>query len=112
MTIGSISAIVVAILHYVFGLAESVGWAKMSKGFGYSKEQTKTTASLALNQGAYNAGFATLLLWAVFTANTATVIALLIFIVAMAVVGGVSVKPTIFAVQGVPALIALGLNLM
>jgi len=55
---------IVVALHLVFALAESVGWSQMARSFGYSREDTETTRALALNQGAYNAGVALLLAWA------------------------------------------------
>ena len=63
--------------------------------------------TLALNQGAYNAGVAVVLAWALATGRTDTAAALLVFVVAMAAVGAASVRWTIFVVQGVPALLAL-----
>ena len=105
--IAAITAWIVVVLHVVFGLAESVGWDQMARRFGYGKKETDTTRSLALNQGAYNAGVAALLGWALVTGHDATVIALLVFVIAMAVVGALSVRWTIFVLQGVPAVIAL-----
>lgn len=110
--IAAITAWVVVALHLVFALAETVGWTQMARRFGYSKEQADTTRSLALNQGFYNAGLAGVLGWALATGHSATVIAMLVYVVAMAVVGAVSVRWTIFAFQGVPALIALGFALL
>ncbi len=100
----------VAVLHVLFGLAESVGWSKMARRFGYDAQATETTRSLALNQGAYNAGIAGVLGWALVTGDGPAVTALLLFVVAMAVVGAVTASWQIFLVQGVPALLALGLR--
>lgn len=104
------AAWLVAVLHVLFGLAESVGWSKMARRFGYDQKATETTRTLALNQGAYNAGIAVVLGWALVAGHGATVTALLVFVVAMAVVGAVTASPTIFVIQGVPALAALGLR--
>ena len=98
---------IVAALHVVFGLAETVGWSAMAARFGYSKERTEATRPLALNQGFYNIGVAALLAWALLTGQPATVFALLIFIVAMSLVGAFSVRWTLFVLQGVPAIAAL-----
>ena len=68
--------------------------------------------ALALNQGAYNAGLAGVLAWALATGRTDTAIAMLVYVVAMAIVGAVSVRWTIFVVQGVPAVIALAALLL
>ena len=105
--LATVFAWIVVGLHVLFGLAESVGWSQMARRFGYSREATETTRALALNQGAYNIGFAAVLAWALVTGQGPTVIALLSFITAMAVVGAVSVRWTIFLIQGVPAVVAL-----
>ena len=105
--IATITAWIVVVLHILFGLAESVGWSQMARRFGFNREATEITRSLALNQGAYNAGLACVLAWALVTGQAATVIAMLAYVVAMAVVGAVSVRWTIFVIQGIPALIAL-----
>lgn len=97
----------VVLLHLVFALAESVGWSTMAARFGFDAEATEITRSLALNQGAYNAGLAVVLGWAAATRRSDTVLAMLIYVVAMAVVGALSVRWTIFVIQGLPALIAL-----
>ncbi len=110
--IAAVTAWIVVVLHLVFGLAESVGWDQMARRFGYNKEKTEITRSLALNQGAYNAGLATVLAWALLTGQAATVVAMLVYVVAMAIVGAVSVRWTIFVVQGVPAVIALAAALL
>ncbi|MFK8000492.1 MAG: DUF1304 family protein [Polyangiales bacterium] len=102
----------VIVLHVLFALGESVGWNAMAKRFGYKPEAIVATKVLALNQGAYNAGFAALLAWALLTGQGATVIALLCFIIAMAVVGALSVRWTLFVAQGVPAVAALALTLL
>lgn len=103
---------IVVVLHVVFGLAESVGWSQMARRFGYSPEATEQTRRLALNQGAYNAGLAGVLAWALASGHGATVTAMLAYVVAMAVVGAASVRWTIFVVQGVPALVALAATQM
>jgi putative membrane protein len=103
---------VVVVLHVLFGLMETVGWKGMARRFGYTSEQTQATKMLALNQGFYNAGLACVLGWATATGQGATVLALLLYVVAMAVVGAASARWTIFLIQGVPALLALGALLL
>lgn len=105
--VATVLAWVVVALHLLFGLMESVGWSQMARRFGYNREKTELTRSLALNQGAYNAGLAVVLAWALLAGQSATVIAMLAYVVAMAVVGALSVRWTIFLIQGVPALLAL-----
>lgn len=106
------TAWIVVALHLVFALAESVGWSGMARRFGYDAKAVETTRALALNQGAYNAGLACVLAWALIAGHGATVAALLAYVVAMAVVGGVSVRWTIFVIQGVPAVLALAARLV
>lgn len=106
-----IASMVVAGLHVVFAAAESVGWSAFARRMGYDAARIEATRALALNQGAYNLGIAAVLGWAIATDALPTVKALLVFIIAMAIVGGLSVRWTIFVVQGVPAVLALGLLL-
>lgn len=108
----TVTAWIVVALHVVFALAESVGWSQMARRFGYTPEQTETTRRLALNQGAYNAGLAAVLGWALLAGQGATVVAMLAYVLSMAVVGALSVRWTIFVLQGIPAGIALAAALM
>ena len=105
--LATIPAWTVVALHVLFGLAESVGWSGMARRFGYDREKTEITRALALNQGAYNAGLAGVLAWALVTGRTDTAVAMLVYVLVMAIVGAASVRWTIFVVQGVPAVIAL-----
>lgn len=105
--LATIPAWTVVALHVLFGLAESVGWSGMARRFGYDREKTEITRALALNQGAYNAGLAGMLAWALVTGRTDTAMATLVYVLVMAIVGAVSVRWTIFVVQGVPAVVAL-----
>ena len=102
----------VALLHFGFLYMETLGWDKMARRFGQSPEATEITRPMALNQGFYNAGLASVLLWALLTGAQATVIAMLLYVIAMAVVGAASVNKRIFIIQGVPAVLALGATLL
>ena len=99
----------VAVAHVWFMVLESVLWARPfgRKTFGMTREQADATKVLALNQGLYNGGVAALLLWAAFDHQYPTVDALLIFLIAMGIVGGLSAKPIIIVFQAVPAAAAL-----
>lgn len=105
--VATVFAWIVVALHVLFALMESVGWSKMARRFGYNREATEITRTLAMNQGAYNLGFAALLAWALVAGHGATVIALLAFITAMAVVGALTASWTILVLQGAPAIVAL-----
>lgn len=106
------TASLVALLHLGFFYMETLGWKTMARRLGRSAEYAETTRVLALNQGFYNAGLAGLLIWALATGAQATVIAVLVTIIAMALVGALSVSGRIFIVQGVPAVVALGAALL
>ena len=99
----------VAVAHVWFMVLESVLWARPfgRKTFGMTREQAESTKVLALNQGLYNGGVAALLLWAALDHRYPTVDALLVFIIAMGVVGAISAKPIILVMQSVPAAAAL-----
>jgi putative membrane protein len=104
----------VAFLHTFFMLLESVLWTTPygRKVFAQTPEGAEATKVLALNQGLYNGGVAALLGWAALTHRSDTTVALLVFIMAMGIVGAISAKPTILFFQAVPAGIALALTLM
>ncbi|MFT5681505.1 MAG: putative membrane protein, partial [Myxococcota bacterium] len=55
---------------------------------------------LALNQDAYNAGLAVVLGWALVTGRPDTAAAMLLFVLAMSIVGALSVRWTLLVVQG------------
>jgi putative membrane protein len=107
----SVATLLVAVLHVAFAAAESVGWAAFARRLGYDDARIAATKPLALNQGAYNFGVAAMLVWAVATGSWPAAQVLLLFIVAMSVVGALSVRWTIFAIQGLPALAALAFTL-
>ena len=99
----------VAVAHVWFMVLESVLWTMPfgRKTFGQTREDAEKTKVLALNQGLYNGGVAALLLWAAFDHRFATVDAILVFILAMGIVGGITAKPIILAFQALPAALAL-----
>jgi putative membrane protein len=106
----------IAAAHLWFLALEMFLWEKPLglKVFAQSAEQARTTAVLAANQGLYNGFLAAGLIWAVL-APPALGQPLKLFFLGCVVVagayGGYSAKPTIFFVQAVPALVALGLVL-
>ena len=106
-----LSGVVVG-LHVLFAYMETRGWSQMARRFGMNAEQTEATRALALNQGFYNLGLALVLCWALVDGHTETVMAMLIYVIAMAVVGAVSVSKVILLIQGVPAVLALVLWLL
>ncbi|MEQ1570092.1 MAG: DUF1304 domain-containing protein [Myxococcota bacterium] len=101
----------VAILHFGFFALESVLWTAPTgrKVFGLSAADAETTKVLASNQGAYNAMLAVGLLWSSAVGNFGANAFLLVFVILMGAYGAATVKPRIFLVQSVPAIVALGL---
>ena len=99
----------VTVAHLWFMVLEALLWTTPfgRRTFGQSREDAEKTKVLAMNQGLYNGGVAALLAWAALTHHGATVDALLVFIIAMGLVGGVTAKPIIIAFQAVPAALAL-----
>ena len=109
MNLATFAVILVAALHVVFFILESVLWTspKVRRAFGNTAETAEATRVLALNQGFYNLGVAVLLLWFHAAANVAAVAGVLVFIAAMGVVGAVSASRAIIVLQTLPALVAL-----
>lgn len=111
-TAALVMSVIVAILHVLFMLMETVGWTKMGRRFGFSKEEVQTTKMMAANQGIYNGAVAATLLWALATGNNPAVLAMLVFVIAVGIFGALSVSITILVVQALPAAVALVLHLM
>ena len=111
-TAALVATLGVAVLHLLFLAMETVGWSKMARGFGYKRDEVELTRTLAANQGFYNGGVACLLVWAALTGQAATVTALMLFVIAMAIVGAITAKWTILVIQGAPAALALALHLL
>lgn len=105
------TSLLVAALHVGFFYLEAVLWATPTgqRVFGQSAEQAQATRVLAMNQGFYNLGVAALLGWAALAPNEGAAVALLAFLVAMGVVGGLTASRSILALQAAPAAVALGL---
>jgi putative membrane protein len=86
------------------------------KTFGLSKEDAETSKTLAANQGLYNGFLAAGLVLSFLVQNANTAFTLQIFFlscVALAgLYGGITAKMSILFMQGLPAMIALGLLLL
>ena len=108
MEIATAAIILVAILHIVFFILESVLWTapKVRRIFNNTEEEAEATRIPILNQGFYNLGAAIMLLWFLHTDNTPAVMAVLLFLTGMGLVGGLSAMWTIFLIQMLPALAA------
>lgn len=108
---------VVALAHFVFMKLEMLDW-QTPKGlriFGMTSEKAASSAVLAANQGLYNGALAAGLLASFFLAPAAARV-LRIYILAAIVVVGLygawTVKPRVFFLQPLPALLALAAVLL
>ena len=99
----------VAALHIVFFILESVLWTspRVIRLFEHTEEEASATRVLALNQGFYNLGSAALLIWFYATENTAGVQGVLVFLVLMGLVGALTANWRIILLQSMPAAVAL-----
>jgi putative membrane protein len=103
-------SILVAVLHVVFFVVESLLWTKpaVRKRFGQTAEQAEATKVLAQNQGIYNLALAGALAWALFAPDRAAAMVLLGFVVVVGIYGGFTAKRSILVIQALPAALALG----
>ena len=104
---------IVAVLHIIFLVLEMFLWqTKIGKlVFGLTPEVAASSATLAKNQGLYNGFLAAGLLWSFFLPQEFQTSVQTFFLVCIAIAGvfgAITAKPSIFFVQAVPALIALG----
>ncbi len=111
--IGTILIFVVAIEHLYFLYLEMFLWQKPygRKTFGLSKEEAKTTATLAKNQGLYNGFLAAGLIYSIFAADINVAYTMKIFflicVIIAGIYGGITVKAKLAIIQSIPAAIAL-----
>jgi len=103
----------VALLHVGFFVLESLLWTRPAVRciFETTAEEAQATKVLALNQGAYNLGIAALLVGFVVTQSSTAIHGVLLFVVAMGLVGAATANWRILLVQSLPAAAALGLGL-
>ncbi len=103
----------VAIEHIYILILEMYLWTtpRAMRVFGVSKEDAQTSKTLAANLGLYNGFVAAGLIWGVVHPNgligEQVQIFFLAFVLIAAVYGGLTVKKSILAVQGIPALLAM-----
>ncbi len=104
--------ILVGVLHLGFAYLEMVLWdtPKGRKIFKKTEEEARSSKVLAANQGIYNAALGACLIWAAVVMNFPAAIALLIFVIVAGIYGAATASKTIFFVQPLPAIIALGVT--
>ncbi len=112
----SILTAVVAIEHVYILVLEMFLWTKPAglRAFGLTPEFAEQTAVLAANQGLYNGFLAAGLVWGLLLKEQGVPVRVffLACVVVAGVFGAITAKPSIFFVQAVPALLALGATLL
>jgi putative membrane protein len=110
-TITKLLVAVVALLHAGFMVLEMFFWQSpyALKAFNMTPEYAKASAVLAANQGLYNGFLAAGLVWGLISSVRGAGIAKF-FLACVVIAGGfgaATVKPSIFYVQALPAIVAL-----
>ena len=109
--IADLAVAIVALLHLGFFILETFFWTRPlgKRIFRLDEENTQATASLALNQGVYNAFLAAGLVWGLLGGPSAFQIKVFFLscIVVAGIVGGLTAKRSILWMQAVPGLVAL-----
>ena len=105
----NILIIIVAISHIGFLILEMFLWNHPIglKIFSMTPEVAKSSTVLAMNQGLYNGFLAAGLIWGLLTNRFDVKVFFLCCVVIAGVFGGITAKPSILLIQGVPAIIAL-----
>lgn len=115
-TLSTALVVLVAVEHVYFFVLEAVLWTKPlgRKVFRQTLEQAQITATLAKNQGVYNAFLSAGLLWSLIHPNVALALQLRLFffgcVVVAGLVGAATFSRRILWVQGMPALVGLFLT--
>lgn len=103
----------VALEHLYILVLEAFFWTspRALKVFGMTLEVAEASEALAINQGIYNGFLMAGLVWALMHANKVFARQIATFflscVVVAAIAGGIIAKPSIFLVQGAPAILAL-----
>ena len=99
----------VALLHTGFMIIEWFFWTDpiALRAFDLTQELANSTGKLALNQGLYNGFLVAGLIWGLIAKKRDVQIFFLLCVVIEGVFGAVTVKPTIFFVQAMPAILGL-----
>lgn len=105
---------VVALEHIFFLVVEMLLWQKPLglKMFDITPEFAAETAFMAQNQGLYNGFLAAGLIWGILAAKRDVRVFFLICVIVAGAFGAVTVSPSIFVVQAVPAILALVFTLL
>ena len=106
----------VALLHLYFMVLEMFLWTRPAgrRAFGLTAEFAQSTKALAANQGLYNGFLVAGLVWGLWLGQAGHDIRVFFLgcVVVAGVFGALTVNRRIFFIQGLPAVIALGLTLL
>lgn len=108
-TLSTILISLVAFLHFGFLVLEMFYWDHEigRKIFNMTPELSRGSAVLAMNQGLYNGFLVAGLVWGVLKNRVDIKYFFLGCVVVAGVFGALTVKPTIFFTQALPAILAL-----
>ena len=103
----------VALLHFGFMVVEMFFWNHPvgHKMFGITESFAVQSSFMATNQGLYNGFLVAGLVWGLMAKKRDVVSFFLLCVIIAGVWGAMTVKPTVFFVQSVPAILALGFTL-
>jgi len=104
----------VALLHIGFLSLEMFLWNHPigRKVFDTTEQFSNETVFMAQNQGLYNGFLAAGLIWGLLAKKRDVVIFFLLCVIVAGIYGAMTVSPTIFLVQAVPAILALGFTML
>lgn len=114
--VSSVLIALVALLHAYFLYLEMFAWTKPAglKAFRNTPEKAELTKVLAANQGLYNGFLVAGLVWALIESRSFFAFDLKLFflscVIIAALYGAYNVSRRILMIQGLPAIIALGLT--
>jgi len=109
--LASLVIVFVGFSHFGFLILEMFFWTKPAglTVFGTTPEFAAQSAVLAANQGLYNGFLAVGLFWGLLAGRTNLKVFFLSCVVVAGVFGGFTASTSIFFVQALPAVLALGL---
>ncbi len=112
-TLATLLTALTALLHLGFLILEIFLWTHPigRKIFATTETFAAETAFMASNQGLYNGFLFAGLVWGLIAKKRDIVIFFLLCVITAGVFGAITVKPTIFVVQAIPAILALGFTL-
>lgn len=104
----------VALLHVGFLTLEMFLWTQPigRKVFNTTEQFANETAFMAQNQGLYNGFLAAGLLWGLLAKKRDVALFFLICVIVAGICGAITVSPTIFIVQALPAILAFIFTLL